>query len=251
MKKIIFVFPALIAAMVVGCGPMPVSENKAAADIAAVEKVDIPLAKEIPGAEASLDKNVYVIFDGSGSMGDRCGSDERFRNKLEGGKWALGEFLKKVPEKTNLGLYVFDNSGEREVVPLGSNNRRQFTLAVQAISAGGGTPLAQGMRFGTERLVEKYQKQLGYGGFRLVVVTDGEADSIPDAALNAAKYSIPIYSIGLCVSENHPLRAYSFSYKAADNISDLAKGLEETLAESPTFDATEFGQVSQQAPGQK
>ena len=248
MKRILSIsfFAILVTA---GCGPMPVSETRAPADIAAVQKAEIPLVQDVPGAEASLDKNVYVIFDGSGSMGDNCGSDERFRNKLEGGKWALGEFLKKVPEKTNLGLYVFDYSGEREIVPLSSNNRAQFVAAVNAISAGGGTPLAEGMRFGTERLVKQYQKQLGYGGFRLVVVTDGEADGIPDAALHAAKYSIPIYSIGLCVGADHPLRAYSFSYKAADNIQELAKGLEETLAESNVFDATEFGQTSKQTSG--
>ena len=214
------------------------------ADPAFEDPIEIPLDEEMEGAETSLARNFYFIFDGSGSMrsepGGGCRGDQTFGSKLEGAQWAVEEFLSKVPEDVHLGLYVFDRNGRREVVPLGAGNRDAFRNAVYNIRAGGGTPLAEGIELGVNKLVEQYQRQLGYGEFRLVVVTDGRAGSIPSAARFAARYGMPIYAIGLCIDEDHPLRRYAVSYRAADSFDDLAKGLEETLAELPDFDATEF-----------
>ena len=207
-------------------------------------RIEIPLDESLAGDEASLVRNFYFIIDGSGSMARRtgraCRGDQRFRDRLEGAQWAVQEFLKKVPEDVNIGLYVFDTRGQREVVPLAAGNRDRFLSAVNGIWAGGGTPLADAILQGTDKLVAQYQHQLGYGEFRLVVVTDGQADKIPEAAQYASRYGMPIYAIGLCIDEDHPLRRHAVSYRAADNFSDLAQGLEETLAELPSFDATEF-----------
>jgi len=207
------------------------------------EAVDIPIPAD-SGGEAKLTRNFYVIMDGSGSMREAttrdCGGDQEFPNKMVCARWAIKKFLENVPEDVNIGLYVFDSSGRGEVVPLGASNREAFLKGVDDIEAGGGTPLAGAIRYGTDQLIEQYKKQLGYGEFRLVVVTDGKARDIPDAALYAAKYGIPLYAIGLCVGLDHPLRYYSVSYRAADNFSDLSKGLSDTLAELPNFDVTQF-----------
>ncbi len=196
------------------------------------------------GEKAELTRNFYFILDGSGSMSEAanrdCGGDQRFNDKLEGAKWAVNKFLEHVPDNVNIGLYVFDNNGKGEAVPLGPANRRAFIEAVDKIESGGGTPLAQAIRFGADRLLQQYKKQLGYGEFRLVVVTDGKADDIPQAALYAAKYGVPIYTIGLCIGQDHPLRNFSVSYRAADNFAELSSGLQETLAELPNFDAARF-----------
>ncbi len=204
-------------------------------------KIKIP---ENIGGEARLTRNIYFIMDGSGSMSQEttkdCGGDRAFKDKITGARWAIKQFLQTVPEDVNIGLYVFDYNGEREVVPLGASNRGAFLKAVDGIETGGVTPLARAIRYGTDRLVEQYRKQLGYGEFRLVAVTDGIADGIPNASVYAARHGMPIYAIGLCVKENHPLRNYSVSYQAADNFADLKKGLESTLAELPSFGVTEF-----------
>jgi hypothetical protein len=208
------------------------------------DRIEIPLDGELGDEEASLARNFYFIFDGSGSMGEKpdrkCRGDQRFPSKLAGAQWAVSEFLSKVPEEIHLGLYVFDDNGRREVVPVGKGNRQAFLAAIQGVQDGGGTPLAEAIALGTEKLVEQYKRQLGYGEYRLVVVTDGRADDIPEAADLAARYGFPIYAIGLCIEEDHPLRRAAVSYRAADNFGDLARGLEETLAELPSFDATEF-----------
>ncbi len=191
-----------------------------------------------------LTRNFYFILDGSESMtettGAQCGGDQRFRDKMTGAVWALEQFMKTVPDDVRIGLYVFDRSGEREVVQLGLANRDDLIAAVHRVRPGNGTPLADAIKFGTRKLVQQYKQQLGYGEYRLVVITDGEAYKIPEAAIYAAQFGIPIYTIGLCVGADHPLRRFSVSYRAADNFADLATGLSDTLAELQSFDAASF-----------
>ena len=229
------------------CGPSPVNQQEAQQNVAIAmqqEKVQIQLDETIPGAATSLTRNFYFVFDGSASMGNppdnTCSGDRRFSTKIEGAQWAVREFMKNVPSDVNLGLYVFDWNNEKEVVSLGPGNHQKFLQEVGNIVTGDGTPLADGMRVATEHLVEQYKRQLGYGEFRLIVVTDGIASGIPEASLNAIRHGIPIYAIGLCIGENHPLRQYALSYQAADSAEDLRRGLEQTLAELSSFDVQEF-----------
>lgn len=209
-----------------------------------MENIPIPPDEE---GKADLTRNFYFILDGSGSMreatSDECGGDQQFIDKIVGARWAIKKFLEQVPPDVNIGLYIFDSQGRREVIPLSiadQTNRQAFIAAVEGVQAGGGTPLADSIRYGAEQLIVQYKKQFGYGEFRLVVVTDGLANSIPEAALYAARMGIPIYAIGLCVGEQHPLRQYSVSYRAADNFTDLARSLQETLAELPSYNVAEF-----------
>ena len=251
MKTVRFgIILCLASFWLVGCEPASVSRQEAQEQINVAveqERVRIPLDDKLPGATAVLTRNFYFVFDGSGSMADSpdgsCVGDQRFSTKIEGAKWAVREFISKVPDDVNLGLYVFDDNGTREVVSLGPGNRNKFIKEIENIRASGGTPLARGMYSATEQLVNQYKKQLGYGEYRLVVVTDGQADSIPEASLNAIRYGVPIYAIGLCIGDNHPLRQYALSYRAADSAEDLRRGLEDTLAELPSFDIQEFKSV--------
>ncbi len=253
-SSIFFLAPWIAALMLIRCwgeqGSTPGSSSSSVAPPAtttpepvAIEPIDIALDESSGTGEVSLRRNLYVVFDGSGSMrgktGRDCGGDQEFESKLDGAVWALNAFLDKVPADVNLGLYVFDRDGRREVVSLG-RDRAAFLDAVSAIRAGGRTPLADGIRFATDQLVRQYREQLGYGEFRLVVVTDGKASAIPDAVTYASRWGMPIYAIGLCLREEHPLRQLAVSYRAADRFEDLAQGLEETLAELPSFDPTAF-----------
>ncbi len=199
-----------------------------------------------PVGEAALTRNFYFIFDGSGSMSEslnkQCRGDKRFGSRLEGAKWAVEQFLPLVPRDVNLGLWVFDSYGNSERVSLGPDNRAPFLTEVQKTRAGGRTPLTESIEQGVNRLVLQRDKQLGYGEFRLIVVTDGEATgrSLPQAVAYARERRIPIYTIGLCIGTDHELRKYSVSYRAADSIEALKGGLEETLAETNVFDPQTF-----------
>jgi Ca-activated chloride channel family protein len=225
-----------------GCGDKqakkPESEREAVqqAQPDRVEHMEIPL--DDPDGEVSLSRNFYFIFDGSGSMREECAGQV----KIRGAKEAVRRFLAKIPDNANLGLFVFDAQGTREVVPLSGDNRDEFMQAIDNVQSGGMTPLAEAIRFASDRLVAQYKKQLGYGEFRLIAVTDGLAKEIPGAARYATRYGIPIYAIGLCIEGDHPLRAHALSYREANNYEDLERALEETLAELPSYDPTEFGE---------
>jgi len=204
----------------------------------------------LAGSEsANLARNFYFVLDGSGSMGEdpatKCSGAAKssYSTKLAAARWAIGEFLGQVPADDRIGLYVFDRSGQREVVPLGTGNREQFLKAVNAVYAAGGTPLAEAIITGVNRLAAQRDQQLGYGDFRLVVVTDGEATGrrLEDGTAYALAKRIPIYTIGFCVGQTHTLFRHSVAYRAANSPAELRRGLEETLGELETFDMKAFG----------
>jgi Ca-activated chloride channel homolog len=213
--------------------------NEKADDIAPapwVQLAEIALPNE---GKPSLQRNFYFIFDSSGSMQD----DYNGEQKIEGAKKATRNFMEKVPKDINLGLYVYDINGGKELLRLGPRNHQAFLQKIEGLVPGGNTPLGDAVRFGTKQLTLQYQKQLGYGEFRLIVITDGLANDMDDflkALKYATAYRIPIYAIGIDVEGDNYLRQYAVSYREANNSKDLQKALENTLAELPSFDTTEF-----------
>ncbi|MFC1553359.1 VWA domain-containing protein [candidate division KSB1 bacterium] len=194
-----------------------------------------------PNGEPSLTRNYYVIFDGSGSMDDLL---NRTR-KIEGAKRAVKTFLEQVPKDVNLGLYVFSRNRSGEIVTLGPDNHETFQQMVESIIAGGNTPLGVAIKFGADRLREQRRKQLGYGEYGLIVVTDGAASDM-NKMKSSLEYTvqrqITIHAIGLGVGNNHDLNdsRYVVSYTAADDFKQLTDALVDAVAESEFFDPTVF-----------
>jgi uncharacterized protein with von Willebrand factor type A (vWA) domain len=153
---------------------------------------------------------------------------------------------KSIPANANLGLFAFHNQGI-STLPLATDNREAFIQAIGQIQAGGKTPLSDAMIHTYKTFTEQGQRQLGYGEYTIVVVTDGYANSISrlkdvvDEVLSQSP--IIIYSIGFCIGEEHSLNQPGRTiYKSADNPRQLQKGLQEVLAESESFDEGEFSQ---------
>lgn len=199
-------------------------------------------------------RNYYIVLDGSGSMADReCSGGS---NKMEAAKQALAEFAKSVPASAQLGLTAFDGRGTSERVPLGRGNRDRFLEAVRAVSANGGTPLRSSIQLGIEKLEEAARRQLGYGEYNLVIVTDGAASPGEDpgqvVADVLARSPVTIHTIGFCIGENHTLNQPGRTlYKAADNPAQLRAGLGEVLAEASSFqDAAGFSAPKGGAPAE-
>lgn len=205
-----------------------------------------PPLKENETVEIASDltaKNYYVVLDCSGSMGDTGCSDNM--PKLNVAKTSLSKFVNLVPKDANLGLMVFHNDQINELIPLGINNRDQFVKAVYSTSNGGGTPLFSAIRKAYLQLEAQGRKQLGYGEYTLVVVTDGKASNNQDPTEIVhwiLDYSpIQIHTIGFCIGRNHSLNIRGRTvYKAADNPDELDKGLKDVLAESENFDISDF-----------
>ena len=187
--------------------------------------------------------NYYLVFDGSGSMGDReCASGQ---TKIKVAKSAMVEFISKIPDDANIGLLVFDNSGTRERVALGQNSKDRTIDAILKVQAGGGTPLDSAIRLAYKSLTRQAKSQLGYGEYHLVVITDGEATSGQNPANIVGKVTnkspVVLHTIGFCISGRHSLNQAGVTlYKSANNPTELARGLDSVLAEASDFTVDTF-----------
>jgi uncharacterized protein YegL len=187
--------------------------------------------------------NYYVVLDGSGSMSEQaCGGGG---SKIVQARAALARFAQLVPNKSNLGLLVFDTHGVHETLPLGTDNRARFVEQVAATRPSGSTPLRSALQLARSRLETQARRQLGYGEYHLVVVTDGEASANEDPTnvVNMALSQTPIviHTIGFCIGERHSLNQPGrVLYQSASDLEGLNRGLAEVLAESPSFDVTTF-----------
>ena len=193
--------------------------------------------------EAMTRSSYYVILDGSGSMEEsRCSGSQ---TKMAAAKDALEAFAAQFPGSANLGLAVFDGAGLSERVALAAVDRNTMTSRIRSVRASGGTPLLDALQLGYDALRQQARRQLGYGEYHLVVVTDGEANSgqDPTPIVNVILRDSPVvvHTIGFCIGESHSLNQPGrIDYRAADDIPALREGLQAVLAESEDFTVTSF-----------
>ena len=201
----------------------------------------VELDVDDPNAKASTRSNFYFMIDVSGSMDGECAG----KTKMEGAKESVIKFVTKIPNDANIGLLLFGTSNDvEEVISLGNNNKREFIELVSKLEANGGTPLGAATKLGVDKLTQQYKKQMGYGDYRLIIVSDGAATS-ESSFKRALDYSrkhsfVSIYGIGLCMQSDKLLKSYSVQYSEADDYDKLSKALEQTVGELPTFDVSDF-----------
>jgi len=114
------------------------------------EVEDEAMKPEILG-EPSMNRNFYIIFDGSGSMASYLDGEI----KIVGAKKAIVKFLAQIPQDVNMGLYLFDDYGRREVVPLQPIDKERLLEAINE------SLLKKGVhRKDLPKKVEEYEKAL-------------------------------------------------------------------------------------------
>jgi Ca-activated chloride channel homolog len=246
-----FLLVCFLVALFCGCDNPP---PKVAPEVPVAEKAEVSgntwpfLGSKDQGgkqAENLSAKNYILVLDGSGSMNDDECTGGKGKSKIKVAKEAVREWLTTVPADENVGLVSFNDAGWT-VVSLQSGDRRDFIQAIQKIRAGGYTPLASAIKTAMGMLTQQGQKQLGYGEYTIVVVTDGadndRSESLShwvDAALE--RTPIQLYTIGFCISGHHSLNQPGrITYREAKNPQELRQGLQGVRAESESFDAT-FG----------
>ena len=184
-------------------------------------------------AEQAVDRdNVVILLDGSGSMADKMGSQV----KMDAAKQAIVEVLKTVPESTQVGLLAFSRGTRRDgwVYPLGARDDPALLQALEPVRAGGGTPLGEFIKIAADRLMEQREAQLGYGSYRLVVVTDGQATDTGKMrrfAPEVVSRGIVMDVIGVDMRQDHQLATLAHSYRTADDADSLQTALREVLGE--------------------
>lgn len=189
-----------------------------------------------------LKVNYYVILDGSGSMKEsECSTG---RNKMADAVDALSIFVNSVPQDANIGVSVFNNNKIVELLPLQREGNVNAAKLSQIVP-GGATPLRSAIDNAYGKMVSQGKRQLGYGEYHLVVITDGLATEgeDPTAVVRQMLSDSPVnlYTIGFCIGADHSLNQPGFStYRAADNLEALKQGLSEVLAEAPSFTLDSF-----------
>jgi Ca-activated chloride channel homolog len=258
LKPLVFTL-MLCLSVLAGCGEDPQTAQKPAAQTAPAPSATEPVRNQAAdrsaawpfvsddapstGLASNLNtRNFVLIFDGSGSMNDSKCADNS--SKINIAKEAVVAWSKSVPADANLGLYAF-HSDQVSKLDLSTGNRDVFMEHVMHIEAGGTTPLSEALLQSYKALTEQGRRQLGYGEYTIVVVTDGIANH-PDQLgqtvdMILEKSPVNIYSIGFCIGAQHSLNQPGRTlYKSADNPDQLKQGLQDVLAESEAFDESEF-----------
>jgi uncharacterized protein YegL len=206
----------------------------------------------VAGAQDVYSDNVVILLDASGSMNQRMpGTSIR---KMDAAKAALRAVLQQVPESTRIGVLVFSASNVAEdwIYPLGPRDDASLLQAIGMPEPGGGTPLGRYMKQAADRLLEERAKQFGYGTYRLLVVTDGQASDekrMKTFTPEIMARGITVDVIGVNMAEQHVLATQVHSYRSADDAEGLQRAIEEVFAEvatdsTDTADADAFADIS-------
>jgi len=197
--------------------------------------------------KALLAKNYYIVLDASGSMKETTCADGK--TKMKASINALEQFLQGAPKDANYGLSVFHQGYFKELVQLNKQTdwKQVMQELRQKLVPGGGTPLASATQAAQKKLEEQGRKQLGYGEYNLVLITDGMAEygEDPKAAVDLILRDTPLNLsvIGFCIGENNVLNQPGFiQYRTATDPESLKESLQSVLAESPDFNVSDFSQ---------
>jgi len=197
----------------------------------------------VAGSAAALARdNVVILLDASGSMEyEMSGSSD---SRMNVAKQALAKVVDRIDPNANVGLLVFSdipdaNGWLYDLAPL---DRARLLEAIDRCQASGGTPLGGYLKIAADRLLEARQAQRGYGSFRLLVVTDGEANDpellqryLPDVLSRG----VTVDCIGVDMQQDHALARQVRSYRRANDPAALEEAVAQSLGEIGAADASD------------
>lgn len=190
-------------------------------------------------AQVQVTDNVVVVVDASGSMGGPMGGSTR----MSVAKDALKQVLEQIPDTTHVGILVFPRGNW--VYPLGPRKESMLAGAIDSIQSGGATPLGDYIKRGADALLKARRKQFGYGTYRLLVVTDGEATDrgkVEAFTPDIISRGITIDCIGVEMASRHTLATKVHSYRNANDPESLKQAISEVFAEVASGDAGPGGE---------
>lgn len=180
--------------------------------------------------------HVVVVLDASGSMKQRMRARGSRISKMDAAKKALKAVLSHVPQTTHIGLLVFSSRNLKDhwAYPLGPRDERRLIEAIEKPIASRGTPLGEYIKIGADRLLKARNAQYGYGTYRLLIVTDGEASDAERVDLYTPEVlarGIIVDVIGVDMSRDHTLAKMAHSYRRANDPASLEEAIREVFAE--------------------
>ncbi len=190
------------------------------------------LAQDEEPAKDVYHDNVVIVLDASGSMAGSMGKT----SKMLAAKLALRKVLANVPPNTHVGLLVFGSKNLRShwAYRLGPVDKGKLMAAINLPKPDGGTPLGAYIKIGADTLMQARNKQFGYGTYRLLVVTDGEAsdeNKMKRFAPMILARGIVMDVIGVKMKGDHTLAKLAHSYRRANDSRSLRKAVAQVFAE--------------------
>jgi uncharacterized protein YegL len=184
-------------------------------------------------AYAGSNDYVVIVLDDSGSMREVMQRDRRSR--IDAAKSSLTQVIQQISPETNVGLLLLNGARANNhwFIPIGPVNQQDAIEKINALKAGGGTPLGDALRIASDELLALRAKKI-YGTYRLIVVTDGEAtdQALLDQYLpDILSRGIIIDAIGVDMRGNHSLATKVHSYRRADDQASLSNAIQEIMAE--------------------
>jgi hypothetical protein len=179
-----------------------------------------------------LKDNIIIVLDASGSMNESMGKT----NRLNVAKKAIITVVQTLNQNSNIALLVFSgvNKPSDWLHPLGSLNLEQMNTNLRKLSPGGGTPLGAFMQGARKVLESQKKKQLGYGTYRMLILTDGHATDnklvLQETPLILGS-GIYLDVIGVAMNQSHALATKANSYRSAMDQNALMQAMKTVLSE--------------------
>lgn len=171
---------------------------------------------------------INILLDTSGSMAETMRGSRV--SKMEAAHNALTSVLDKVSPSTHVGVLTF----EGWLFHAGEVNIPTAKTKINATRAGGGTPLGRYIKQAADDLLALRVKNKGYGRYRLIVVTDGEADDqdiLDKYVRDITSRGIILDTIGVDMAENHSMGLRSRKYMNANNPQSFKNAVNEVVSE--------------------
>lgn len=183
---------------------------------------------------------VVVVLDDSGSMERGMRTTGGAKRRMDVAIESLVSVLSKLPPETRVGILALNSTtqGSNWIVPVAPLGESEWQARLMQVRARGGTPLGRAVQTAADELLASRAKDPG-GFFRLLVVTDGEAndrDLLDSLLPDLLSRGIRLDAIGVDMAQNHSLAERSHSYRNAADRSTLEQALTEVFAETSADD---------------
>jgi len=202
----------------------PVQPNWAAITSWPNLQADIIEARPNPNRRVTV-----IVLDDSGSMG----------SDIIAAKQAIVGTLDAMDGEDRIAVLGL-NAGT--ILPFSTVAESKLSLSslLSPIESDGGTPLTSSILSAQEMLENEAATTRGFGTFRVIVTTDGQADS--DSALDnaievlAETTPIQVTTIGIGIRGDHVLRRQDLgSFVDVANVDALQEALQAAVAENTDF----------------
>ncbi|MDC0434605.1 VWA domain-containing protein [bacterium] len=170
-----------------------------------------------------------IVLDDSGSMNEQ----------IKEAKAAIVQAVSQFSPESRVGVIAL-NAGLVSDVVTAAEAADRLPEQLRSIFADGGTPLGSRLNDAAEILAAEAEQRRGFGVFRILVTTDGEAsdaDRLHEAVSEIlSKTPIELATIGIGIGEGHALNVPGFtSYVSVNGVDGLAGALTAAAAEQTTF----------------